>query len=123
MEVIPTACSYWGMTLNNVIEISNENNTEGNKKAIFSHQSYLSNNFGSLTYEQITKNFIKEYSRLSFEQIVINRNYEIKKSKVLYDYLACQLLVYKPEEENKFNYIAKLIQEIRKYLMIIINHR
>jgi hypothetical protein len=114
MEVVPPSVC-WNMTVDNVIDqIKTKNSvTSGNTSLIASHFNYLSQHFGSLTYEQITKNFIREYSETTRAQLVENIKFENRKSKLLYDYLACQLLVYRTED-TKFQYITTLIQEIRK---------
>jgi hypothetical protein len=91
-----------------------EDNNNNNGRLILSHLSYLSKRFGSLTYEDITKKFIKEYGETTYSQILVNLKYENRKAKLLYNYLACQLLVYR--EENAFQYVTDLINRIRKYL-------
>ena len=122
MNVVP-ASECWNMTVNSVIEriISNgANNNSGSVNLMQTqHFSYLSEQFGNLTYEQITKNFIKEYADTSFNQLMAYNKSEKRKSKLLYDYLACQLLVFRTSD-TKFEYISTLIQEIRKYYTILL---
>ena len=115
MNVVP-ASECWNMTVNSVIEriISNTANNSGSANVMQTqHFSYLSQKFGFLTYEQITKNFIKEYADTSFNQLMAYNKLEKRKSKLLYDYLACQLLVFRTSD-TKFEYMTTLIQEIRK---------
>ena len=119
MDILPVA-EAWKMTLNSVVEqIKIKNNIVDNniipksKNFAFLQIGYLSKKFGNLTFEEITKKFIKEYSETSFDQIVANRKFEKTKSKLLYDFLSCQLLVYRPKD-NKYEYLTKLIAEIRK---------
>jgi hypothetical protein len=110
MNVVP-ASECWNMTVNSVIERINNSGSVNLMQT--KHFSYLSEQFGSLTYEQITKNFIKEYADTSFNQLMAYNKLEKRKSKLLYDYLACQLLVFRTSD-TKFEYITTLIQEIRK---------
>jgi len=116
MEVVP-ASECWKMTVDNVIDrIKTKNSTAATiagDSLLASHFCYLSERFGGLTYEQLTKQFIAEYSETSHSQMVENIKFEKKKSKLLYDYLACQLLVFRTED-TKFEYITTSIREIRK---------
>ena len=114
MDILP-ASESWHLTVDDVIEKikSKNNNITKSENFVFLHMDYLSQRFGNQTFEEITKKFIKDYSQTSLDQLVLNRKYEKKKSKLLYDFLSCQLLVYRPKDNN-YDYITKLIAEIRK---------
>ena len=109
------ASESWHMTLDDVIKRikTKNNNVTNSENFVFLHIEYLSQRFGNQTFEEITKNFIRDYSQTSLDQLVLNRKYEKKKSKLLYNFLSCQLLVYRPKDNN-YDYITKLVAEIRK---------
>jgi len=93
-----------------VTTINNQNNNRG----IWSQISYLSNMFGKQTFGNLTKQFVNQYSTLLSKQLIINRNMELSKSKLITDYISCHLLLY--SENNDFSHITNLIEKIRKLL-------
>ena len=97
----------WNMTVDEIIDQNNLLKDAGenpNKVAIVSHISYLST---------ITKNFINQYSSVLHNQLLYNRKMEQAKSKLLTDFMSCQLLI-QIIESSDFKHIAELIKTIRK---------
>lgn len=105
----------WNMTVDEIIDQNNLLKDAGenpNKVAIVSHISYLSKMYGNQTFETITKNFINQYSSVLHNQLLYNRKMEQAKSKLLTDFMSCQLLIQ--IESSDFKHIAELIKTIRK---------
>ena len=89
-------------------DVISSSNTNGGIK---SHIAYLSKLFGKETFESLTTNFINHYSMVLHQQLVMNRKMELSKSKLITDFVSCQLLV---DSGNDFTHIANLIRNIRK---------
>ena len=118
----------WDMTIDEVIEknnlmksVTNDDNNEGegvvttiNNAVIMSEISYLSQMFGKQTFGNLTKLFVNQYSMILSKQLMINRDMELSKSKLITDFISCHLLVY--SENNDFSHITNLIEKIRKLL-------
>ena len=78
----------WDMTINEVIEKNNLTTTNNhNSSGILSQISYLSEMFGKQTFGSLTKQFINQYSKLIAQQLNINRNIELSKSKLITDFI------------------------------------
>jgi hypothetical protein len=106
------------MTVNQVIEKNNllqsVTNNDGTEQigGIVSHISYLSEMFGQITFANLTKQFISQYSNLLNQQLKFNRHMILSKSKLITDFISCHLLLY--SENNNISHITNLIQTIRK---------
>ena len=115
----------WDMTIDEVIEKNNlmnlvvGNNEENDDGAVISTAvggvvdlNYLSKMFGNQTYQSVTKTFINQYSSVLHHQLLFNRKMELTKSKLITDFMSCQLLVQ--IHSSDFTHITELIQKIRK---------
>jgi len=113
MPYILPLSDVWDMTIDQVISRNNLNVEDGQQKSsIVSHLSYISKMFGNETFQTVTKSFIHNYSTALHDQLVFNRKMEQRKSKLINDFMSCQLLVQ--IDSSDFTHITDLIQRIRK---------
>lgn len=116
MSYILPLSDVWDLTIDEVISRNNLNPENGqqsnNQSSIVSHLSYISKMFGNQTFQTVTKSFINNYSNILHNQLVFNRNMEQRKSKLINDFMSCQLLVQ--IDSSDFTHITDLIHSIRK---------
>jgi hypothetical protein len=80
--------------------------------------NYLSKEFGTQTFKEVTDDFVKKYSKAQTSQILSNQIHENIKAKLIMNFLSCQLLVCRPHDN--FSYVTDLMQSIRKLLDLVI---